>query len=121
MTLIKQYIRNKKRNRIGIMVGFEKDGKIYYGWSRCNRKDKFDKTRGFGIASARAFRRHGNNNFLNIPQSIRLDLARFICRCNRYFHLETNVFEPPAWMSAFLISTTHYDEASAVYETVGQN
>ena len=51
MSMLVKYVRDDKNHRIGVVVAMNK---TQIGWSRCNKKDKFDKLRGLGIAINRA-------------------------------------------------------------------
>lgn len=55
-TYIKRYIRRSKEDQtpIGTVVAVKDQGKILYGYSLCNPRDKFDKKLGTAIALARA-------------------------------------------------------------------
>lgn len=46
-----EYLRNKKGNRIGVVVAIDKNT---VGWSLCNSLDQFDRDKGLYIAIARA-------------------------------------------------------------------
>ena len=76
-----QYIRTKDRQKIGVLIACQIDGKIRFGWSLCCKKDKFDKYRGIEIAYGRASR----TCYLTIPPSIMYSFINFISRCKRYY------------------------------------
>ena len=52
-----QYFRGDGNHPIGIMAAIfsDEDNIVRIGWSKCNKKDQFEKERGFKIARARAF------------------------------------------------------------------
>ncbi len=54
-TVIKQYIRDEKNNPRGVAVAVRENDEVFYGFSLCNPKDKYDKDQGLKIALARAF------------------------------------------------------------------
>lgn len=54
-TYIKEYIRDEQtRNPIGIAVAVRINDEVFYGFSICNRVDRFDKQLGLNIALSRA-------------------------------------------------------------------
>lgn len=53
-TVISEYIRNEKRNPIGVVVAVRNGNTINYGYSLCSRGDKFNKSLGKHIATERA-------------------------------------------------------------------
>ena len=63
-----QYFRGDGNHPIGIMVALfdEKTNTVKIGWSKCNKKDKFDKERGLKIARLRA---ESGTSELPIPSS----------------------------------------------------
>lgn len=91
--ILKQYILNRKNQRIGIVVGFSGDfgtgEKTYVGWSKCNvdSGDKFDKTTAIKIAIERAVfgTVNGQKNVAFIPQSIESKVSKMEDRVKRYF------------------------------------
>lgn len=52
--VIKEYIRDEKRNPHGVCVAVRENDEIFYGFSLCNPLDKYDKELGYKIALARA-------------------------------------------------------------------
>jgi hypothetical protein len=53
----KQYMRDQKRNKVGVMVAIKTENFIRFGFSKCNTsKDKFDKQIGTDIAIGRAIK-----------------------------------------------------------------
>lgn len=63
-TVIKQYIRDEKKNPRGVAVAVRENDEVFYGFSLCNPKDKYNKDQGLKIALARALA----PNYL-LPQS----------------------------------------------------
>lgn len=63
-----QYFRGDGNHPIGIMVAIYDEAKnvVKIGWSKCNKKDKFEKERGLKIARSRA---ESCNSELPIPSS----------------------------------------------------
>lgn len=58
-TFIKEYIREPKtKNPIGIAVAVKIENEVFYGYSICNKVDRFDKELGLNIALNRA---HSDN------------------------------------------------------------
>lgn len=53
-TVIKQYIRDEKKNPRGVAVAVRENGEVFYGFSLWDRKDKYDKDLGLKIAINRA-------------------------------------------------------------------
>ena len=88
-TLFKR-IRNKKGNPRGVLVAqvipFHPE-QVGIGWSLCSRKDEFDMQLGKQIAEARI---NEADKFLKkVPQSIKVDFAKFATRCSHYFKGQT--------------------------------
>lgn len=55
--MISQYIRNKKNQKIGVIVAEKNSfGEVRIGWSLCNKKDEFNKALGIKIAVDRYHR-----------------------------------------------------------------
>lgn len=84
-----QYIRDKKNNRIGVMVAIEEGDNIHLGFSMCHKNDIFNAERGIAIALGRA-KTHRNpgddtdilTGFKRISQN---DIERFMHRAHKYF------------------------------------
>ena len=81
-----QYIRDNKRNKIGVMVAFRHDKEVYIGWSLCSKQDVFDREFGIGLAKNRAVKLF-DYEYINdrLPYSILGDIEMFIDRCAKYF------------------------------------
>lgn len=62
-----QYLRGDGNHPIGVLVALynEDTQEVRIGWSKCNKKDQFDKSKGLKIARARA--EHGSE--VHIPSS----------------------------------------------------
>lgn len=88
-TLIKEYIRDKKNNPYGVAVAVKDPdtNQIFYGFSICNKADKYDKDRGLNIAVNRALCKDGYS-LPESPATIRTIMQRFLSlqdRAIRYF------------------------------------
>jgi hypothetical protein len=68
-----KYVRDKNRNRIGVVAAFllrtDKNDVVVMGWSVCNKLDKFNRKRAIGIAADRAIGRLSRNKKLYDPKS----------------------------------------------------
>lgn len=87
--MLKQYIRDKKNNPIGILLATKKDNVIHIGWSLCSKKDKFNKEKGMTIALGRMMFYYIPQPGLipfGIPNSIQENVAYIADRANRYFN-----------------------------------
>jgi len=76
--MLVKYIKNRKNQKIGVLVAKEKD-KV--GWSLCHKKDIFDKEKALRIAIGRAD--VGSNK--EIPNSVFIDYNEFVDRAKRYY------------------------------------
>lgn len=85
----KKVVKSIKRRSapIGVFVADKvpnMDGKTYtikIGWSRCNRKDTFNRQTGLMIACNRlAVNRHKN-----VPHTMTKQFEKFIQRCEEYY------------------------------------
>jgi hypothetical protein len=88
-TLIKEYIRDKKNNPYGVAVAVkdETTNQVFYGFSICNKVDKYDKNRGIAIAVNRALSKDGYS-LPESPATVRAIMIRFKSledRAVRYF------------------------------------
>lgn len=52
--MLKTYLRDEKRNPIGVVVVIKQDNDYRFGYSLCAPCDKFDKQKGVNIAVHRA-------------------------------------------------------------------
>lgn len=75
--------------RYGIMLAVWNKGKISIGWSRCSKKDKFNKKFGEKIAMNRAL----SNKYSKIPCDIMKDIERFVWRVRDYEEKRTEFAE----------------------------
>lgn len=86
-TLIKEYIRDNNNNPRGVAVAVRDNDQVFYGYSLCNKKDRYDKTRGMNIAVNRALAVNGYNLPL-IAETRKTILERFASlekRALKYF------------------------------------
>ena len=62
-----QYLRGDGNHPIGVLVALYKEEtqEVRIGWSKCNKKDQFEKNKGLKIARARA----ANDSRVAIPSS----------------------------------------------------
>jgi hypothetical protein len=90
------YARNGKRQKIGVVVAILNDymeGDYTYsiGWSKCNRKDEFDRDLGVNIATMRALIAASKDTVLfthkdkPIPRAVRKTIDIVNQRASRYF------------------------------------
>lgn len=89
--MLKQFIRNKNNQKIGVLVADSVDGEVLVGWSLARRasrpkrykllQDDFDAQRGLDVATGRMY--IGSKK--EIPNSIRDAYLLFVNRANRYF------------------------------------
>jgi len=88
-----QYVRNNKRQPIGVFVAL---GKMSIGWSRLHRTyssyfntyygDDWDKEKGIEIALRRAMKYSDYHEFQKkLPDSMLIEGYAFIERVNRYY------------------------------------
>jgi hypothetical protein len=102
--MLKQFIRDKKNNKVGVMVGLQADNKVYIGISKCNTKhDLFDRDLGQGIAIERGVKLRDTHlvDFVDRVSFDDLDkLAGFVNRCERYF----KDAEMPTWVREWKMS-----------------
>lgn len=76
-----QYVRSKRRERVGVVVGFPGLNRI--GWSRVHGKlDKFDVARGVEIATHRAMTGWGDT--VRIPDDTQRVIDEMNDRIYRY-------------------------------------
>lgn len=78
-----QYVRNKRRERVGVVVGFPALNRI--GWSRVHGKlDKFEVGRGVEIATHRAMTGWGDT--VRIPDDTQRVIDEMNDRIYRYLN-----------------------------------
>lgn len=81
---LKEYIRDRKGNKVGLIIGFVHNNMIVIGWSKANLKagDKFDHAYGMKLALNRAL------SVVPAPEldpSLKFQMREFQMRCLRYF------------------------------------
>ena len=79
-----------KNREIGYLVSNDfEDGKIHYGWSVCNKKDKYIDTTQFAID-----RMYKNSKkrypFVDLPNNIKEEFLNFVKRSEKYFKKESH-------------------------------
>lgn len=85
-TVIKEYIRDEKRNPIGVVVAVRIGNDVNYGYSLCAPGDKFNKGLGEHIATKRA-----SLDVVNLPEvdgrynKVTTALLRLSNRAVRFF------------------------------------
>jgi hypothetical protein len=82
---IVKYIR-KNKTPIGVMVAIKTADGFRFGYSLCNRKDKFNKEMALKIAFGRA---ESHENYEVVPHVIAKNHDEFIDRCNRYYKIKS--------------------------------
>lgn len=81
------YIKKGNHKKIGVLIAYKKNNKVYIGYSLCNNKDTWDKD----FAKELAIRRAGSwgekklPKSFPVPASIKNDFNDFISRCNKYY------------------------------------
>ena len=85
--LIEKIVINGRAVGYFVATPTKRDGFYVIGWSLCNSKDPFDKTKGLAIALNRWYHYYNTDEITNckIPLKIRKNTKAFIMRCNRYF------------------------------------
>jgi hypothetical protein len=79
-----QYVRNKKRVPYGVLVAVKNGNGFNFGYSLCNKKDRFTKEEALDIALERACA--GVPVDLSAaPHDIRRSADAFFERCGRYY------------------------------------
>ena len=94
MYLIWQYIRDSKGRSRGLLVAGRDmmSGLVSIGWSMCNKKDVFDKSVAWMLATSRLVYNRFEEDTVSkggIPHSIEPELFFFYDRAERYFCKET--------------------------------
>ena len=81
-----KYVRNEKRQPIGLIVSFVENEKIYIGWSKCSKRDVWSKELGQKIAFSRAYF-HGDNPTVKceVAYSVKSDFIKMAERSERFF------------------------------------
>lgn len=93
----------RKQQRVGVLVGYKKNDRVYIGWSLCHKNDIYNEKKAIQDATNRAKTNKQllalakNNSSRNIsykfkalyPSSLNKDLIRFIERCKKYFRVNS--------------------------------
>lgn len=94
--------------RKGILISFTEKNQLRIGWSLCNKKNKFDSSRGITIAYGRGLYKtyaaddiekdfykikednyfYYNNTYPVVPPSIKKQFNKFIIRSEKYFKIK---------------------------------
>lgn len=92
--MIKQYVKDKKGQPIGVMVAVLNEDVVTFGWSLCHKSDQFSKKKGTMIAENRAV--SGKATYL--PETLSKPMVKFIDRAGRYFEpkpvTESDIYTP---------------------------
>lgn len=91
-----EYVRNKKREKIGVLVALPSKNGFSIGWSKCNtsKNDKFDRDLGLILAIGRANLNSSiyvrdKRKLVSMPRQIRQHCEeRFRYRASRYYNKE---------------------------------
>ncbi len=114
---ILEYVRDKHRCKIGVMLAYTRYNRVYIGWSKCrvkgekDKQDKFDRDTGIGIAQGRAEKyfeyplsskgyKKGETYrkcISFVAHSMRDDYEYFIGKCVRRYTKNGNKFKLPIW------------------------
>ena len=80
------YVRNRKRQPVGVVVARKNEsGRVMFGWSRCNRKDRFDKYLGLELARGRTL---GWLSSVEVPRDVNKCLHSISQRAEKYFKVK---------------------------------
>jgi|694.fasta_scaffold06007_7 hypothetical protein len=83
-----QYLRNKKRVPYGVLVAVKDENILHrgyaFGYSLCNKKDKFNKAMALKVALGRA-NVDGMKANDNPPHDVRRAAPSFFDRCKKYY------------------------------------
>jgi len=81
MDELKMYIRDEDGNPRGVMMCVVECGEMHFGFSFCNKKDKFEKKIGTFLARERYM-----DPDISMPFWVNFDdVALFVMRCFKYF------------------------------------
>ena len=84
--ILLKYVRDRFNRRTGVIVALCVNGEIRLGWSKCNRRDEFNKKMGIKIALGRALCAGRNTREQpKIPPSYTDELKVMYTRGLRYF------------------------------------
>lgn len=96
--MLRQYVRNAKNEKMGVMVAFKDGDKCMVGFSFCREShDEFNKDLGEKIAIGRALKHRDavrENIDKHIPFHAIDQVAHFTDRCKKYF----KDCELPSWI-----------------------
>lgn len=85
MNTITEYVLNKKKQRIGVVLATKDRDRVVVGWSKTRKKDVFDKNLGYQIAEDRALK----DSIVAVPSDIVPAYNRIIDRAKRYFRTDS--------------------------------
>jgi hypothetical protein len=93
MNSIFEYIKDSKGHLIGVLLALKAadDSAVAVSWSICNRRDRFDKARGVGIAMTRAHYILTQHRFYGAPiksKRITKQYDAFRARAMKYFRTD---------------------------------
>jgi hypothetical protein len=89
---MKQYIRDRQRNKVGVMLAFLDGNEVMVGWSVVCKHDTFDNVKGEKIAASKALGRAETT----IPRKWDEQISFFCNRVTRYFKEENLIL--PIWV-----------------------
>jgi len=91
-SMIWQYIRNRRREKVGILCAKNiGEGKIVIGYSMCNKNfDKFDFVTGMKLAMERLNSCYSSSE---LPITVNESINKFAPRCLRYFEYKVFVID----------------------------
>lgn len=85
--MITEYVKDKKGNKIGFMIGFRSEEGPLIGYSKYNASrevERFNKDKAMKIAIGRAFSPKYIHS-IEVPFSMVSPLHKFAKRCEKYF------------------------------------
>jgi len=85
-TEIFQYVRDKKNQKVGLVLAVKLDDYFMgVGWSRCCKRDRFNKDMAFRIARGRAAVGDFYDTSKNAPRDVKKIVDKMVDRADRYF------------------------------------
>jgi len=90
----KQYVRNSKRQKIGMITLEENGSKPIIGYSKCNKHDDFNRDLGEIVASVRG-RHIIEAKSIDVPHDIKRAMPGFLQTFSNYLEGK----QLPAWIS----------------------
>lgn len=75
--MLKQYVRDKNYNPIGVMLAELKNGEVSWGYSLCHKKDTYNKAKGEMIA----INRLNAETIAPVPKRMEEQWNKFAERC----------------------------------------